>query len=201
MANSSESTGTRGAAQAAAQEAEYAAFNAKVFSELSHKGVEALVEIQKLMLDMATHQNAAAVDVTKHAFAMPNTIPNLAAVAQQGLEAFFGVQKSILDLTVKQSAVAAQAFQEQLEKSASTVQDVMKDAFKEASDRVLAAQRTIQDLAQKQNELAINMLKPMGFPAAAVRQGVGMAVEAQKEFVEAATRPLKTRAAGGGSPE
>lgn len=195
MPSTSESTGKQGAAQAQGAE-RVAAFSANMLSDLSHKGMEAFVEIQKLFLDMASFRNATALAVAKEACAIPNNIPALAEVAHQGVNSIFGAQKNILDLAIQQSAVATNALRENVEASSQKIRSVVNDSVKETSDRILAAQKAVQELAVKQSELALNMLKPFGFPAAAVNQSVAMVMEAQKDVVEAATRPLRSRAAG-----
>ncbi len=172
-------------------------------ADIAQKSVEKLVEMQKLMIDMAVQQNAVAMKVVKDALGMVGAAPAAAVVdlARQGVEAFLGAQKGILDLATRQTAVAIGAVKEQGDMAASKVRSTVADAVKEVSERFLAGQKLVLDFAAKQNEIAVQAINqqaagPGGQAFAnSVRQGVDALVETQKQLIDLASKPLKVKTA------
>jgi hypothetical protein len=138
------------------------------FATLFHKGVKRLAEMQKQALEAAANQTTDVMDAWENVFPVPASAHGA----------------TLVDPTSKWTDNVAQM-------------------LGEAADRTVAAQKLLLDFAAEQNKVAAGALKRQagldGSTAAAVaidtmQRNVDVAIQTQKELMEAATRPLKAAA-------
>jgi len=177
------------------------------FATLFYKGVERLAEMQKISLDMVANQTVDAIGGWKKTFAMPASAPGgyLWDLAEQGVGKMAQAQKGMIDLAVQQSARAVEMSKERRD-SASKWTTGAADMVSETAERTVAAHKIWMDFAAEQNKVvAAAVKKQAGFAGAApapvvaavdaIQSNVDMAIQTQKEMMDAATKPLKAAAA------
>jgi hypothetical protein len=174
------------------------------FAAIFHNGVERLAEMQKLTLDIVANQATDVLGAWKHVFPVPPSMPGatLLEAADQGIERMARTQKGMIDLLVQQSAQALEMSKERSD-SASKWTSGAAALLSDAADRTVAAQKILLDFAAEQNKVVAAAMKRQATlagstPAAAavdtVQRNVEVAIETQKELMEAATKPLKAAA-------
>lgn len=174
--------------------------SAKILADLAQTGMERLVAMQKVLLDMAVQQNSAAAEAAKGALSFSAAGPARDAMdlAAQGVEQFAQAQKAILDLAARQTSIALSFARDQMDATGPRVTALMADTIEEAGKRTIAAERAVLDYAAQQNDLLVNVLKPLGVPpetgrsfAESVREGMSALLDTQEQLLEVASRPLK----------
>lgn len=175
------------------------------FADLFHKGVERLAEMQKNRLDLIASQTSDALAAWKQAFAMPSSAPGmfLLDLADQGIGKMAETQKGIIDLVVQQSSQTMDLSKERRD-SASKWTSGVAAMMSDAVDTAVAAHKTFLDFSAEQNKVVAATLKRQAgvagsTPGAAavdtIQRNVEMAIQTQKELMEAAAKPLKAAAA------
>jgi hypothetical protein len=175
------------------------------FATLFHKGVERFAEMQKNTLDIVANQTTDAIGAWKQAFAVPPSAPGafLFDLFDQGMEKLAQTQKGMIDLAVQQSAHAIEATKERRD-SASKWTTGMADIVSEATERTVAAHKIMLDFAAEQNKVVAAAVKrqaglagapPVAAAVDTLQRNLDMAIQTQKELVEAAAKPLKAAAA------
>jgi hypothetical protein len=174
------------------------------FAALMHKSVERLAEMQKLTLDIAARQTTDVISAWKTMYKTPPETPWTSALdfAGQSVERMALTQKGVIDLVVQQSAHLVETYKVRTEvvgKNATATADVITGT----ADRVAAAQKLVLDFAAAQNKAAAETMKqqsgiagstPMAAAVETVQRNVDVAIQAQKEMVQAATKPVKAAA-------
>ena len=174
------------------------------FAAIFHKGVERLAEIQKQTLDVVSNQTTEMIGALKQSFPAPSSMPgtSLLDVVDQGFERMAQTQKGMLDLMVQQSAHALEMTKERRDSTSRWTTGVT-DLLSEAADRTVAAQKILLDFAAEQNKVVASALKGQASavgstPAAAavdtLQRNVDVAIQTQRELMDAATKPLKAAA-------
>lgn len=172
------------------------------FATLFQKGVERIAELQKGRLDAIASQTTDAIAAWKHAFSVPPSTPGvfLLDLADQGIAKMAESQKAMIDLAVQQSAQAVDLSRERRD-SASKWTAGVTDLMNEAVDTTVAAHKICLDFAAEQNRVFAATLKQQngvtGSGAAAVetlQRNMEMAIQTQKDLMEAAAKPLKAAA-------
>jgi len=140
---------------------------------LYNKGLQRVIEVRKLALDLTAQQNADFVEVVKKA--LPPTMPgvSLLDLGQQALDRYIETEKSFLDL-ISEQGTALLDFTKERAESASKTGTSLTNIFQQAVERGLAVQKTVLDFAAQQNK-AVS--------------------ETQKELLDIAVKPLKASAA------
>jgi hypothetical protein len=120
------------------------------------------------------------------------------------------MQKQALDAAVNQTTDVMDAWENAFPVPSSTHVDPtskwtagVTDMFREAADRTIATQKILLDFAAEQNKVVAGAVKRQaGFDGSTVaaaaidtmQRNVDVAIQAEKELLEAAVRPLKAAA-------
>jgi hypothetical protein len=182
--------------------AEAASYTA--FAALFHKGLERIAEVQKNTLDMVARQTTDMLQACKQAYPVPSSWPGtpLFEVVDQGIERMAQTQKGMIDLVVQQSAQALDMAQERRD-LASKWTAGLAGMMSETANRTVAAHKSLLDYAAEQNKVVAAAIKrqagiagsaPATEAVDAIQRNVDMAIQTQKELMEAAAKPLKTAA-------
>jgi hypothetical protein len=175
------------------------------FAAFMHEGVERLAEIQRFTVDIAARQTNDTIKFWKNAYKVQPEGPlgSFLDLASQSTERLAHTQKGVLDLLVQQSANVLDASKTRSE-SFSKYTKSATDMINATTDRVVAAQKLLLDFAAGQNKAVADAVKQQsgvaGSPAAVevvetVQRNFEAAIQAQKEVVQAAAKPLKASAA------
>jgi hypothetical protein len=174
------------------------------FATLFHKGIERLAEVQKNTLDIIALQTTEAIGAWKHAAAVPPSAPGMLVLdlANQGIEKVAQAQKGMIDLVVKQSAKAVDMGKQRRD-SASKLTTGVADLVSETAESTVAAHKIMLDFAAEQNKVVAAALKrqagiagsnPATAAVETMQRNMDVAIETQKELMDAATKPLKAAA-------
>lgn len=160
------------------------------------RGLEQMTELQKKAIELATEQNAQAVDACKRAFAgTPGLF--LVDLAGQTFARCAQAQTRMADLVAEQTAAMVKL-------SATPGENLFKvptEAIEQSVERGVAAQRTALDVAAQQNKAVCDAIKQQMPSAAAasavesVERGVQTLIETHKSLLEIAAKPVKAAAA------
>jgi hypothetical protein len=175
------------------------------FAALMHEGVERLAEIQRFTLDIAARQTNDTIKFWKNAYRVQPEGPwgSFLDLASQSAERLAHTQKGVLDLVVQQSANLLDASKTRSE-SFSKYTNSATDLINATTDRVVAAQKLMLDFAAEQNRAVSDAVKQQtgiaGSPAVVavvetMQRNVEATIQAQKEVVQAAAKPVKASAA------
>jgi hypothetical protein len=171
------------------------------FVNVYQKGVERLAEMQKNALDLVANQTLDAIGAWKQAVGGVTPAPAgfLWDLADQGVTKVVQAQKGMIDLAVQQTAKAVEVSKERREYATRWAKGVT-DMMSETAGRTVAAHKIWLDFAAEQNKVvAAAMKRQAGFngstPAAeavdTIQRNVEVAIQTQKELMDAATKPLK----------
>ena len=182
-----------------AEKPETPAFPA-AFASLYRRGVERMVEIHKTTLDLASRQNAEAIEASKKAFEAIPAVPGmfLFDLAGQFFGNFVETQKRLLDQVLEHHAALAD-YASQRAENLSPASTSMANFVQQSMNRGIAAQKTVLDFTARQNRLACDTLKrqagvsdtPVATAAESLARGVDAFVDTQKELIDIAAKPLK----------
>jgi hypothetical protein len=175
-----------------------------VFAALFHKGLERIAEMQKHTLDMVSRQTTDVLDTWKQAYPVPPHSPgaSLLDVMDQGMERMARTQKGMIDLVVQQNARVLDMTKDRRETASKWTAGLVSMAC-ETADQTAAAHKLLMDYAAGQNKAVASAMKrqsgiagsaPASDAVDAIQRNVDMAIEAQKELMEAAAKPLKAAA-------
>jgi hypothetical protein len=174
------------------------------FATLFQKGVEGLAELQKNKLDLIANQSSDAIAAWKKAFAVPSSAPGayMLDLADQGIGKMAEAQKDMIDLMVQQNARMVDMSNERPE-SASKWAAGLADVVGEAADTTVAAHKICLNFVAEQNKAVAEAVKrQVGVAGSApaveavdtMQRNVDIAIQAQKELMEAAAKPAKAGA-------
>ena len=174
------------------------------FATLFHKGLERIAEMQKNTLDMVALQTTDVLATWKQAYPVHPSAPgaSLLDVVEQGVERMARTQKGMIDLMVQQSARVLDMVKDRRETSSKWTAGVAS-MVSETADRTAAAHKLLLDYAAEQNKAVAAAFKrqagiagsaPASDAVDAIQRNVDMAIQAQKDLVEAAAKPLKAAA-------
>jgi len=176
------------------------------FATLFQKGVERLAEMQKTALDVVANQANDTIGAWKQTAAVTSSAPGafLLDLAGQGIEKMAQTQKDMIDLVVQQNARVLDMAKERRDYTSKWTTDVA-EMVSEAADRTAAAHKILLDFAAEQNKTVAAAVKKQAgtTPVAAatnaaidtIQRNVDMAIQTQKELMDAAAKPLKAAAA------
>ena len=162
-----------------------------MFADLVRQGVDNFVATQKMMLDLAAHQNQVMADAMKNSFGLTGWAPAMADVAGQGMQAFLNSQKMMLDLGVQQNHVALNALKTWVGSNAAA-QSIL-EMLERGGQSYAEMQKRMLDMAAQQTEMAMKAAKegrpatlasPLEQMAEFSKQGVTAWVESQKRMLD-----------------
>jgi hypothetical protein len=179
------------------------------FANLFHKGMVRFAEIEKNALDQLVQHNADVQSAWKQVYKEPSApVTAFMDMAVEGIERFVEAQKSLVDLAVEQSALVVNVTNERVEGSAKTSASI-GEMVTHSTGKLIAAEKVVLDFAAQQNTLMMERIKrqfgltgssPAAAAAESIRKGVDVVVEAQKEMIDLATKPIKA-ATGTAAPK
>lgn len=169
------------------------------FTPLYLNSVEQMAELQKKSLDMAAEQTAAWMGAWQKALrSFPVAAPTVVfEVAEQAVQTYVDTCKSAIELAVEQSHSVVKIGQERAS-AYSKIAGEATASLRTSVERSVAAQKKVLEFAAHQNkaicETAKKQLAPVGGPAVQMvdtfQQGAETMFEAQKSFLDAATKSL-----------
>lgn len=182
---------------------ETAPFNA--MTDLFYKGMERWAGMQKHVMDVVVMQSVDALNAWKKAAGVSSNAPGatLFDLAGQGLEKVSHTQKTMIDFMVDQgthTCEMAKQRRDYLSKVANSATEMMS----QATERAIAVQKSMLDLAAEQQKAVASVIRRQAVmtgsgPAVEVvdtlQRNVDVALQAQKDFMDAAAKPLKAAAA------
>ena len=167
---------------------------------LMHKGVERLADLHKLRLNICEQQTADTVSTLKNIVPNVQSTPGMFLVdlAVKGVEGLVEMQKSMLGVMVQQSGAVLDSMKQSGDSAVKAARGV-GTLVRETTDLSVAGLKTVLDYAAQQNKTVTEMVKRQsgvtGTPAEAaadsVQRGVSAVIDAQKDFLELAGKPLK----------
>jgi hypothetical protein len=174
------------------------------FAAVFQKGLERIAELQKNTLDIVAKQTTDMLGAWKQAYPVPAASPGapLLDMVDQGIERLAQTQKGMIDLVVHQSAQALDLAKDRRD-STSKWNAGVAGMMSEAADRTVAVHKILLDFAAEQNKVMAAAIKKQAgvagaAPAAetvdAIQRNVDLAIQTQKELMEAAAKPLKAAA-------
>lgn len=175
-----------------------------MFADMVRQGVDNFVATQKMMLDLAAHQNQVMADAMKNSFGLTGLAPTMADLAGQGVQTFLNSQKMLLDLGVQQNHVALSALKNWAG-SNPAAQSIL-EMLERGGQSYVEMQKRMLEMAGQQNEMAMQAAKdgrpaPAGMPMEQIaefsKQGVQAWVDSQKrmlDMIQEQTHNLSDRA-------
>jgi len=177
---------------------------AVVFASLFHNGMVRFAEIQKSAIDQIVQHNAEFQAAWKQTYKAPSAPAAMFMdLAGQGIEKVAAVQKSLMDLTIEHSALLMDMSKDGAEGTAKRANGIA-DIVRQSTDKLIAAEKVVLNFAAEQNVLVTERIKKQfgladAAPAVAavesVRRGMEVAIDAQKEMIDLAAKPIKAAAA------
>lgn len=168
---------------------------------LVQKNVERLADLQKATLDALGHQNADVTESLRKSLKSTPASPVVTFLdfAEKGLDGWITAQKNIVDLIVQQSAHSLQATEERTGFATQSI-GKLNELVQQTVDRTAAAQKAMLEFAAKQNEAVAKAFQrpgagAVGEVAQSMERGVATIINAQKEFLDTASKFAKDAAA------
>jgi hypothetical protein len=165
------------------------------------KGVERLAEVQKKGIDLALRQNAELLEAGKKFAQLVPGAPGLFLLdlAANAFERYADTQKGAIDLVLEQS----HALVGQLKERGATVTAATENAaaiVQQAVEHSVAAHKRALDYSAAQSKAAFETAKekfglagtPAEVAADSLQHGVEGLIEAQKELLDIAGKPLNS---------
>ena len=165
-------------------------------STLFLRGLEQMTELQKKTIELATEQNAQAVEACKRALAgTPGLF--LVDLAAQTFTRCAQAQTRIADLVAEQTAAMAKLCGNPAELNFKLPAELIEQSV----ERGVAVQKTALDVAAQQNKAVCEVVRRQMPNAAAVsavesvERGVETLIATHKSLLEIAAKPVKAAAA------
>jgi hypothetical protein len=157
------------------------------------RAVDRMAHLQKLMLDVATQQNAEMVDLYKNVLQkLPGTprLPML-EVAVTTFERLADTQKHAVDLAVEQTHSLVDTLKERVSAANKTTESTM-NLTNQVIERSVAVQKKVLENSVAQTKVVLDAVRQqMGFSGSPVevaatsfQRGVDTLVEVQKEMLD-----------------
>lgn len=173
---------------------------------LVNKGFERVVEAGKISLNLAAQQNADLLAAIKKAIkGTPLASLPVFELAGPAFEGAIAIQKNLLDMALEQSNAALASFGAIKEAGldANKLKAEFSNLMQATADRSTAAQNSVVEYAVKQTKAVSEAVKAQPGVAGtaaetvadSVQRGFDTVVEAQKEILTLATKPMKAAAA------
>lgn len=170
------------------------------FAGMFHKGLERLVGLQKTTLDVINAQTFEMNQLYRRNFRNVPEFPGmmLVDVTEEALGKLIEAEKQMLDVMVKQSAHVVELTKERAD-TVSKATGMANELFRETTDRGVAVQKIVLDLAADESKVLTQAVKrqsgvagtPVATAADNIEKGVRSVVDTQKEILDAAAKPLK----------
>jgi hypothetical protein len=175
-----------------------------MFAALFRRGLANAALAHRYGMAMAAQYGDEALETAKNALRLGPAAPGmfLFDIAHQAIHGYVETHNRIMDLTFEQGAAVLETARDGSE-SAARIATGMAAMLQQTVVRSVAAQKIALDFAAQQSRIATGAAKKQfgiaGTPAEAaadtIQRGVDALVEAQKEMLELAAKPLKmTRA-------
>jgi hypothetical protein len=170
---------------------------AESMTKLFTSGVGRLAEVQKKTLDIATQQNAEAVDFWKKTVKKMPGAPGLFLfeLAGSGFERYVEIQKGLVDLMAEQSRAVAEWMKERTTVTNKVGEVAVKFAQQTVERTVATHKKNIDHAAAQTNAVFDTARKQFGLEGSpvesatdSIQRGVNAMMEAQKDLLEVATR-------------
>ncbi len=164
------------------------------------QGMESFFATQKILMDVATRQNANAVKAFRDSLADPKHSPTaiLKELLVEGTANFIEAQRVLLDLGQKENEILLHGIKERAGGNAAVV--AMSDIVRRSVDTFLDMQQEFLTIASRQAQALMEPQKPgdRNRMLDAARQGMEKFVHAQKEFLNVIAEETEKMTSGKG---
>lgn len=168
------------------------------------QGVESFFATQRVLVDVAMRQNAAAMKTLREGLTDPEHSPIAIAteLAIEGTSSFIEAQRILLNLALQENDIVMNGVKERVAGSAPAM--AMTDLFRRSVDTFLHMQQDFLKMTSKQTMNWLESVKAgKGFQGAHLvemaREGMDTFVQAQKKFLDVIAQ--ETSKATSGKPE
>jgi hypothetical protein len=168
----------------------------------ARQGVQSFVAAQKILMDLASQENALLIGIARERLSKPGFRPDmtLAGLAEKGVENLASAGKILLDLAAGETELAVDGLKEglRLPLAAGTMAEVVRHRV----DTLIELQKSLLDAATEQAHAAAESyragerVRAAANVAELARRGIEGFVESEKKFLDLAAQQVSAATKG-----